>query len=115
MSENELTTEELRESYAQAFQRELAENAVYKEELKEKFTDVDADDPEVAKQAREELIKLVPDAGARIIWLLNHAESEAIQKDLAKFIFQVAIKAAEISGEEDEMQRIIKSLSRASN
>lgn len=103
---------EARKEYDKLVKRELGEMAAYREALEAEFKDADPDSDETAEKAKKRLIELVPDAATQIRYLLNHAESEAIKKDLAKFIFGTAMRVAEINGDEVQMQKLISSLSK---
>lgn len=105
-----LTAQEQREQYEAQVARELQEGIAYHDSLKEEFKDADPDDVELAKKAAKRVIELVPDAGLQIKHLINHAESEAIRKDLSKWVFGVAMKAAEATGEIEDWQKLLSGL-----
>lgn len=109
-----LSVEEAKEIYEAQIKRELEESAQYHEALKDEFKDASPDDPDTAIKAGKRLMELVPDAGTQIKYLINHAESEAVRKDLAKWVFQTAMRAAEINDDEDAMQKLVNSLTKAS-
>lgn len=105
------STEQLKKEYENQVQQELSELAIFSEKLKADFADVDTEDEEVvAEKAKKKLLELIPDAGNTIKYLISHSESDAVRKDLAKFVFQTAMRAAEVAGDEDEVARLIKSL-----
>lgn len=110
--DNQSDADAVRTAYEDQVKQELAELAIYREKLNDEFKDAEPDN-ETAEKAAKKLIELVPDAGKNIKYLINHAESEAVRKDLSKWIFAVAMKAAEAKGDEDEMDRLIRSLSKA--
>jgi len=99
-------------AYKDQVEKELSELAIYREALTDEFKNAEPDQ-ETAEKAAKRLIELVPDAGKQIKYLINHSESDAVRKDLSKWIFSVAMKAAEAKGDEDEIDRLIKSLSKA--
>jgi hypothetical protein len=104
------TAEELKSEYEQQIAAELLEVANYRKALEEEFAGKDMDDPEVAIGAKKKIMELVPDAGKNIKWLLNHAESEHIRKDLSKWIMELAMKAHEKSSGDDVLSKLLKEL-----
>jgi ABC-type ATPase with predicted acetyltransferase domain len=112
-SDEQKDTSAVQKAYEDQVNKELSEIAAYREALVQDFMNAEPDE-ETAEKAAKKLIELVPDAGNTVKYLITHAESEAVRKDLSKWIFQVAMKAAEDKGDEDEMTRLINVLSKAS-
>lgn len=84
----------------------------YHKAFEEEFKNVDANSPEAVAAARKQLFTLIPDAGATIQHLMNHAQSEAVRANLAKFVYAEALRVAKAEGEGDEMSRLINSLTK---
>lgn len=112
---NDEQVKALETQYEQAMAVELAKMAEYKKALEQEFENADPNDPVTAEKARKHVISLVPDATTQAKHLLNHAESESIRAGLAKFIINIAIRHAEDNSEEDEMQKLVNSLTKATD
>jgi len=80
------------------------------ESVKEALKDRSLDDPETMKVAKETALDLIPDAAVTIRYLMLHAESESVRKDLSKWIFTLAMDRATNKDDEDELQGLIDSL-----
>jgi hypothetical protein len=93
---------------------ELAKLGEYRKALEEEFKGADPEKAETAMKVLKRVVELVPDAGTTISYLLNHAESESVRATLAKFVVTVALRAAEKSGDDDELTRLVNELTGAS-
>jgi len=98
--------------YEKQVDKELAKLAEYHKALTQEFANIDPDDPEVIRKANEKIIELVPDAGAALNWLLNHAQSESVRANIAKYVFDRAIKHASEKGEDDEIAKLLKGMTK---
>lgn len=91
--------------------RKLLEDlSAYHAAIESEFADTDGEDPETAGKVREHLFKLVPDAGTTIKYLLNHADSESVRANLAKFVYAEAMRTAKAEGDEDGFGKLLREL-----
>lgn len=95
----------------EAYNKRLGEElAVYHKAIEEEFKGVDSTNPEVARKAKDKVIELVPHAGTTVHWLIQHAESESVRATLSKWVLQVAMADAAVTGKDDELTKFIESL-----
>lgn len=74
---------------------EVAKLNEYRQSLEQEFKNLDLDDPEAHKRIKAEVHKLVPDACTTLKMMLEHAESESVRANIAKFVLTVAMKTAD--------------------
>jgi hypothetical protein len=97
----------LEEKYNRTLANELHE---MHKRFTEEFAGVDSDDPVVANKARAQVIELVPKAAVSISTLILHAESETVRANLSKWVFEVAMKAANEGGTDSELVKLFEEL-----
>lgn len=94
---------------------------VYEQSLKEEharmlaaiqgeFNLGDADDLKQQVLSRKKVVDLVPDAADALAHLINHAESEAVRGNMAKFVMQTAMQLDSDSGAGDPMAKLFDRL-----
>lgn len=107
-----MDSNELKKQYEAKIAKELQELAEYRKALEAEFRTKTLDDPETALKAKAEVVSLVPDAVSQLKWLILHADSESIRKDISKWVMELAIKAADKNGEDDELKDLLKQFSK---
>lgn len=100
--------DELQKTYDQRITEELQRLAMYRQAVEEEFKGRSLDDPETAKMAKDQVVTLVPDACKTLAWLINHADSESIRKDISKWVMECAMKQASVNGENDALSQMLK-------
>lgn len=100
----------LQEKYDLQLQEEKAKYEIYREALKQEFANLDVDDPETQKKVRAEVHTLIPLATATISQLLEHAESESVRANLAKWVLSESMKTAEADKPKDFVSELFDRL-----
>jgi len=97
--------------YDQNMQQELEKIQAYRKALEQEFGgDLDPNDPANIANARRQLLVLIPEAGETIRRLMVHAQSESVRANLAKYVFDQAMKDAAAGKADDETQKLLKEL-----
>lgn len=82
------------EKYQRETEQEMAKLVELHNALTQEFKGRDLDDPETAVRAKNEVVSLIPDAATALHYLIAHSESDAIRKDIAKWVMDTAMKTA---------------------
>ena len=98
------------ETYEEKVRREMDEIVEKREHVRKQLIGKHLDDPETMAIAKETVLDLIPDAALQVRYLINHAESETIHKDLSKWILGLGMNERGRIDEEDEMQKLINDL-----
>lgn len=112
---NDATDPRAEDDAAKRLQDSLTDLAGYKKALEQEFAKVTSSDENLSTKALDSIIKLVPDAGEAISYLLNHADSEGVRAGLAKWVFDKVLRQYEKEGQEDELNKLIKSLTKTAD
>jgi hypothetical protein len=110
MADSDNTKASDKPDYEQTIQQEIVELAAKRETIRQKLLGKQLDDPETMAIAKETVLDLTPDAALQIRYLINHAESETIRKDLAKWVLGLAMNERGKLDEEDEMTNLLNEL-----
>jgi hypothetical protein len=100
--------DELQKSYDQQITAELQRLAEYRLAVEQEFAGRKLDDPETAAMAKDQVVTLVPDACKTLAWLINHADSENIRKDISKWVLECAMKQAGTNSENDALATLMR-------
>lgn len=111
MEENE--RQELKEEYEKQVARELQELAAYKTAIEQEFSTKTLDDPVMAARAKEEIVGLVPEAAVQLRWLITHADSESIRKDISKWVMELAMQTSAKNERDDALNELLESITKA--
>ena len=110
-NDNNNPTSEYEQEVAKEFQR----LAALREAVKEKLSGKELEDPETMKIAKETVLDLIPDAAVTVRYLILHADSETIRKDLSKWILQIAMNDRSQSNEDDELQKFLDTITKTNH
>ena len=98
--------------YERNIAQEMQQLADKREEIRKRLEGKTLEDPVTMKIAKDTVLDLIPDAALQIRYLINHAESETIRKDLAKYILNLGMQSKEKLDEEDELTSLLKDLTK---
>jgi hypothetical protein len=104
-----MEAEEAKTLYEASLDQEVKELLEYDKELRQEFKNAQPDE-ETARRAKKRVIELVPDAANQIKQLITHAESEAVRKDLAKWVIQTAMQHGVEVSQNDDIANLLHSI-----
>jgi len=96
--------------YELSIAKEMQELAEKREAIRQKLKGKKLEDPETMAIAKETVLDLTPDAALQVRYLINHAESETIRKDLSKWVLGLAMNEHGKRDDEDELSSLINTL-----
>jgi sarcosine oxidase gamma subunit len=83
-----------------------------KKAMREEFEDSSSDNATVTTEnAKRRVAELAPDAWAAVNYLVNHAESESVRANCAKWILDITMGKKQVAGDKDDsIENLIESL-----
>lgn len=101
-----------KEEYANNVEAEFVRLAEYRNAVAEEFKGKTLDDPDTPIIAKNEIVSLIPDAAVQLAWLINHAQSESIRKDISKWVFDLAMKSADKTEGESALEKLLSEITK---
>lgn len=98
---------EAKEVYEQSLREEHAKMLAA---MQSEFNLEDADELKQAVIARKKVVEIVPDAAEAVKYLVNHAESEAVRGNMAKFVLQTGMQLDSDADPADPMGKLFDRL-----